>query len=317
MEHQFYLAPLQGFTKVWYRNAFQNALGGADKYFTPFFEEHKSGGFDPRLLPELDTGLNSGTNLIPQVATSDVAFLSKFWLTVTEMGYPEINLNMGCPFPMLVRRHRGGGLMNQPEMVKSLLGGFFEIHPNAKLSVKMRSGLNDTKQGAVVIDVLNLFPLTELIIHPRLVTQQYNGTPDWNAFESIAQKSIHPIVANGDINHFDDWQALSDRFQNISRWMMGRGWLMNPTLASEIKNGLMTRQERLQNLWKFHQTFYALITAQKQMAWQLKNQYLNQFWHYPSQQIENGSRWLRRLKKENRPETYLEYIRQTKDFFTI
>ena len=132
---QFYLAPLQGYTKVWYRHAFHKTIGGAEKYFTPFFEEHRSGGFDPRLLPELDTELNRGIRLIPQIVANEPLFMTKAYKAIQEMGYHEINLNMGCPFPMLVKRNKGGGLMNQPEMVSRMLDSFFSHHPQAQLSV--------------------------------------------------------------------------------------------------------------------------------------------------------------------------------------
>ena len=306
----FYLAPLQGYTKVWYRNAFHSALGGADKYFTPFFEEHRSGGFDPRLLPELDIELNSGMTLIPQVVANEPAFLIKAFEAIHAMGYNEVNLNMGCPFPMLVKRNKGGGLMNQPDMVRPMLDTFFEKYPNALLSVKMRSGLDDTQQGVDMVRLLNNYPLTEVIIHPRLVVQQYKGEPDWDAFDAMAQLCRHPLVANGDINKTIDFELLKNRFPQVQCWMMGRGWLGNPSLAMEIRDGILTEGERLINLMKLHKAFHQLIMSQKQMPWQLQNQLLMQFWYYPALQMENGKRWFRRLGKANKPETYHDYINE-------
>ncbi len=310
MPDQFYLAPLQGYTKVWYRNAFHSALGGADKFFTPFFEEHRSGGFDPRLLPELDIELNSGMTLIPQVVANEPAFLIKAYEAIHAMGYNEVNLNMGCPFPMLVKRSKGGGLMNQPDLVHRILDGFYEQYPNALLSVKMRSGLEDAAQGQAMIGLLNSYPLTEVIIHPRLVVQQYKGEPNWDAFDPMAQLCSHAVVANGDINQVTDFEILKNRFPNVQRWMMGRGWLGNPSLAMEIRDGILTEGERLINLMKLHKAFHQLIMSQKQMPWQLQNQLLVQFWYYPSMQMENGKRWFRRLGKANKPEAYLNYIKE-------
>lgn len=311
MPDQFYLAPLQGYTKVWYRNAFHSAMGGADKYFTPFFEEHRSGGFDPRLLPELDIELNRGMTLIPQVVANEPAFLIKAYEAIHAMGYNEINLNMGCPFPMLVKRSKGGGLMNQPDLVRLMLDTFYEQHPTAQLSVKMRSGLDDTAQGQTMIGLINNYPLTEVIIHPRLVVQQYKGEPDWDAFEAMTQLSNHAVVANGDINQVIDFERLKNRFPNVQCWMMGRGWLGNPSLVKEIQNGILTEGERLINLMNLHKAFHQLIMSQKQMPWQLQNQLLMQFWYYPALQMENGKRWFRRLGKANKPESYSEYIKET------
>lgn len=311
MTDSFYLAPLQGYTKVWYRNAYHNVMGDATKYFTPFFEEHKSGGFDPRLLPELDEELNAGMNLIPQITAADDTFLLKAYKAISEMGYQEVNLNMGCPFPMLVKRNKGGGLMDKPEMVEKMLDGFYNTFPDARLSIKMRSGLDCHSQGVSMAKLLNRFPITELIIHPRLVTQQYKGDPNWDAFEDILQISIHNIVANGDINSTDNFHNLKLRFNNIDKWMMGRGWLTNPSLVKEIKGAKVDETSKKENLLKLHNYFKKLTESQEDLALQYKHQLLVQFWQYPAQQFENGSRWLRKLSKTKDIESYTGMLRNT------
>jgi len=311
MNDSFYLAPLQGFTKVWYRNAYHNAIGDESKCFTPFFEEYKQGGFTPKLFPELDSELNAGINTIPQITANGSEFLSAAYEKMSEMGYGEVNLNMGCPFPMLVKRGKGGGLMDKPQVVEKMLGEFFGSHPDAKLSVKMRGGLDDHSQGVAMAKMLNRFPVTELIVHPRLVVQQYDGVPEWDAFDQIAQISTHTLAANGDINNSDDFDRLKNRFPQIKNWMMGRGWLTNPSLAKELSGTGMTFNAKKADLKKLHDTFLTLITSRPELAWQYRHQLLVQFWHYPSQGFDNGRRWLRRLAKNKDLTAYTNYLQST------
>ncbi len=311
MEDKFYLAPLQGYTKVWYRNAYHHVVGDAEKYFTPFFEEHRSGGFDPRLLPELDAALNMGMNVVPQITASEAPFLIKAYQAVGELGYNEINLNMGCPFPMLVKRYKGGGLMDKPELVEKMLAGFFDAYPDASLSVKMRAGLDDTRQGLAMMRLLDKFPVSEVIIHPRLVTQQYKGTPDWNAFEEMMQQSRHRIVANGDINSCNDFEKLKNRFPEINRWMLGRGWLANPALVKDIRGGCNGGCQESTLLRELFDYFRSLVVAQNSLADQYKHQLLVQFWHYPSQRVENGNRWFRKLTKTKDVDGVADFLNES------
>lgn len=303
-DNLFYLAPLQGFTKIWYRNAFHKAAGGAHCYFTPFFEQHASGGFDPRLLPELDLVLNQGMKLIPQVVANDVAFLGKAYRAFSDMGYAECNLNMGCPFPMLVKRHKAGGLLDQPEVVYRMLDAFFEQFPGARLSVKMRAGLNCAQQGVDMVKILSKFPITELIVHPRLVIQQYKGVPDWDAFAEMVQHTSVPVVLNGDLNSVDDFDRLRHRFPHQTRWMMGRGWLANPNLLHEVQGEAENAPQRRSLVLRIHRQLFHLLSTQPGMPWQLQHQYLVSFWKYPSVQFPDGARKLRRLSKLTKPDAY-------------
>lgn len=57
-----------------------------------------------------------------------------------EKGYQEADINLGCPFPMLARRHNGCGMLPYPEEVKALLSEAIDRHPDIRFSVKLRLG---------------------------------------------------------------------------------------------------------------------------------------------------------------------------------
>ncbi|MBI9062738.1 MAG: tRNA-dihydrouridine synthase family protein [Marinilabiliaceae bacterium] len=307
-----YLAPLQGFTNVFYRKALTLASSQVNKYFTPFFEQGKNTFLDPHEFPELDLRLNSGLNVVPQVATNSPDFFVQFADHVLKLGYSEINLNMGCPFPMLVKRQKGGGLLQYPNMADALISALFEAHPPIQLSVKMRAGLADVREGQEMMSVLNKYPLNEVIIHPRLVTQIYNGEPDWNVFQEMQEACVHPVIGNGDINSRDDWQMLSQRFPDVAGWMIGRGGLRLPVLWDQIsgkdKGGLV------EFLKVLHYHYFELVTSYYS-DWYRSFNYLYSFWKYPLEGVENGKRFFRKLKKHNTPESYQEWLNKLWDFY--
>ena len=301
------MAPIQSYTTVFYRYAHRVTFNAFDKYYTPFFENDKQNGWGPPLMPELDPKLNKASTLIPQTATNEPAFLIRSAKEFAKMGYNEINLNMGCPFPMLVKRKKGAGLMQEPKLVSEILNSFFRQTSDIKLSVKIRLGVTEPDEWQNIIPVLNDFPLSEVIIHPRTAKQKYGGKVNWNEFEKIIAVCKHPVTGNGDINSKHDSIVLQTRFTNISSWMIGRGALADPFLPGELKGINYSQQQKKELFIEFHDT-YLNIVKQHFPNWNHSFNYIRNFWYYPLQNIENGQRYYKRLKKYLRVEEYNEWI---------
>jgi len=308
---QIYLAPLQGYTNVFYRKALNEVYSGVEKYFTPFFEEGKGSFTDPEMIPELDKNLNSGSYLVPQIATNNIRFLIAFSKKIKELGYEELNINMGCPFPMLVKRKRGGGMLADSDSVEQLLVEFFQQDIGLKLSVKIRTGLTEVNQGLEMLAVLNQFPLQEIIVHPRLVTQKYKGHPNWDDFDMMLKATSVPMVANGDIVCKNDMEELSKKYPDIKAVMIGRGILSNPgSILLENKENTVDR------FMQFHQVYYDLVQSNT-LNWNQSFNYFSDFWFYPLIKTMEGKRYFRKLKKHNHPDLYQVWLNGVTDYIHI
>jgi tRNA-dihydrouridine synthase B len=103
--------------------------------------------------------------------------------TLVDMGYREINWNLGCPFPMVAKKYRGSGLLPHPDridrMLDKTLDGF-----SGKLSIKTRLGRFSSDEMDRLIPVFNRYPLNRVIVHPRTGVQMYAGSVDLKAFEA-------------------------------------------------------------------------------------------------------------------------------------
>jgi tRNA-dihydrouridine synthase B len=232
---QLALAPLQGVTEYPFRNAWQKHFVGLDEAFSPFIPAVT--GLKVKrchvkdVLPEHQSG---GMQIVPQILTNTGAGLRRMADALAALGYKEINLNMGCPSATVVRKGRGCGLMPFPDKVRQMVDeGMAETE--VKLSVKLRLGMFQPEEIFRMIEVLNAFPLSRLIIHPRLGSWNYDGEPDLNLFEQALALSAHPVVYNGDINHLSFFRHLRGRFPSLTMWMVGRGVLMNPFLPGMMK----------------------------------------------------------------------------------
>ena len=229
------LGPFQGITDAPFRNVFKRHFGGVDKFYTPFFTGiHKEDHAKNLQGEEIDPSCNDVETLTPQILSTDAEEILRFAKQCQQLGYKEINLNMGCPFPRVANKKRGSGLLPYPDKVEAMLERVFE-EIDVKFSVKCRLGYFDPNEIDAIIPVFNKYPLSELIIHPRIGKQLYKGEADVERFRALMPLVKAPLVYNGDIVSVESFQRISEAVRPVDQFMLGRGLLANPFLAEEIK----------------------------------------------------------------------------------
>ena len=229
------LGPFQGITDAPFRNVFKRHFGGIDKYYTPFFTGiHKEDHAKNLQGEEIDPRYNDAETLTPQILSTDAEEILRFAKQCKQLGYKEINLNMGCPFPRVANKKRGCGLLPYPDKVEAMLERVFE-EIEMKFSVKCRLGYFDPDEIDAIIPIFNKFPLSELIIHPRIGKQLYKGEADVQRFAELIPTIKAPLVYNGDIVSVESFERIQETVKPVNEFMLGRGILSNPFLAEEIR----------------------------------------------------------------------------------
>lgn len=229
------LGPFQGITDAPFRNVFKRHFGGVDKYYTPFFTGiHKEEHAKNLQGEEIDPQCNDVETLTPQILSTDAEEILRFAKQCQQLGYKEINLNMGCPFPRVANKKRGSGLLPYPDKVEAMLERIFD-GIDIKFSVKCRLGYFNPEEIDAIIPIFNKYPLSELIIHPRIGKQLYKGEADVERFKTLIPYINAPLVYNGDIVSVESFERIREMVQPVNQFMLGRGILTNPFLAEEIK----------------------------------------------------------------------------------
>ncbi len=235
------LAPMQGLTEVLFRRVYEECFPGAiDMSISPFLSlthnlESAKSGIRSSLLDDVLPENNVGSiPVIPQILGKEPDEFITLGNRLYELGYREINWNMGCPMRKVAAKHRGSGILPYPDEVRAILD---KVLPVLKptMSVKIRLGLKDKSEIFRLVPVLNDYPLTSVTIHPRLGRQQYGGQPDLDTFGEVLPLLNHPVVYNGDIVTAADARQIRERFPLVTDLMIGRGVLYNPALPLEIK----------------------------------------------------------------------------------
>jgi tRNA-dihydrouridine synthase B len=287
------LAPIRGITDCHFRSLFHEHFPGFDSAIAPFINPQRHSSFNPKQLKDVIPEANRVLPVIPQLLHTDAQDFLFVAHRLAELGYKEINWNLGCPAPMVTIKHRGSGLLPFPEQILSFLDRVIPELP-VNLSIKTRLGYEDKDELLSLLPHLNDYPLTEIIIHGRLGKQLYRGESDPEAFGRCLEHTRHSIVYNGDIDSVEKFKDLQIQFPKVNKWMIGRGVLANPFLAGEIK-GLQT-DDRLQRLENFHRDLYdsykELLSGPSHLLGRMK-----QLWTYLSFSFPPQQKSWKKIKK--------------------
>ena len=228
------MAPIRGITDAAYRQAFSRCFGGFDHAVAPFIQLRQGHSLRPGERLQMALENNRELRVIPQVLTNNAATFTAGLRELHELGHDEVNWNLGCPYTTVAGRGRGAGLMPHPDRIDAILDQGLNGCP-VRLSVKLRLGYKNPDEYSAVLEVLNRYPLTEVILHPRTASQMYGGAVDVGR-ASVAQKACkHPFVFNGDINTPGKFCELRRQLPMVERWMIGRGALACPFLPAVLK----------------------------------------------------------------------------------
>ena len=232
------LAPMQGLTELMFRKVYHTCFPGAlDLAISPFLSLTHGNLADAwkkidDVLPEAN---QDSIPVIPQILGKEPVEFVELANRLHEIGYSEVNWNIGCPMRRVTAKHRGSGILPFPDEVRSILD---YIMPRLRpaLSVKMRLGLHSPDEIFNLIPILNDYPLLNITIHPRTGKQQYSGQVDLDTFEQTLPLLKHQVIYNGDLCTVADFRRLRQRFPKIQHYMIGRGILYDPLLPLKIKN---------------------------------------------------------------------------------
>jgi len=156
-------------------------FSGVDKYYSPFIAPDSTGRFKLSHLRGLLPESNVGIKLIPQILANDPLAFLKVAEQVSELGYDEVNLNAGCPSGTVVSKRKGSGMLGDLDAYERFLDTIFD-GVKIKVSIKTRMGLNSTAEFPALCELYNRYPISLLIIHPRVREQFYKGKPDTECF---------------------------------------------------------------------------------------------------------------------------------------
>ena len=289
-------SPLQGFTDFRFRNAINKYFGGIDTYYSPYIRLNGKlvikPSYERDLLPENNVGLK----VIPQIITNDAdefLFVAKY---VKNLGYKELNWNLGCPYPMVTKSGMGSGLICNPMKINHILD---RVHSESDIivSMKMRLGYDTTEEILDVLPILDTYPIKNIAIHARIGKQLYKGGVHLDAFQQCIDNTKHKLYYNGDIKSVTKFREMQERFPTINHWMIGRGLISDPFLPSMIRQNTLEYPKNKMELFRaFHDTLYGIYSESLSGSTHLLLK-MYHLWEYFAVTFSNPHKVLKKIKK--------------------
>jgi len=284
---KYYFAPLEGLTDRIYRQLHHEYFPGADRYYLPFLSPTVHRALTPREAKELPPADTLGYRAVPQLLTKNAADFLWMAQVCKDLGYEEVNLNLGCPSGTVTAKGKGSGMLRDPDALDSFL---YEICKDAPLpiSLKTRLGFSDPGEFGVLLQIFNRYPICRLIIHPRVRAEFYKGAVHMACFDLAYAHSKAPLCYNGDIRTLEDARHIASRYPQLQSVMIGRGLIGDP--------GMLSGGTDMGTLAQFHT---ALLDAYTQGFGGIRNAMfrMKEHWSYLLPNFSNSEKLGKRLRK--------------------
>ena len=310
MTYKLISSPLQGFTDFKFRNTFNKHFGGIDTFYAPYIRlndnmEMKSSKFRD-VLPEN----NLVDELVPQVLTNDADEFLLVAKDVQQLGYNELNWNLGCPSPTVVKRELGSGLLPHAHKIDDILNRVYS-ESDIQVSIKMRLGFDNSEEIFKILPVLEKYPIKNIAIHARIGKQMYKGNVDLETFSRCIGSTKHELIYNGDINSVTRFDEMQNKFPEISTWMLGRGIIADPFLPQLIQSRTTSYPEDANMMFKnFHDELFGVYSEALSGPSHLLTKMFH-FWEYFSMSFTNSHKVLKKFKKAGSLNAYNSAVSET------
>jgi tRNA-dihydrouridine synthase len=228
------LAPMQEVTDgaFW---TLVHRYGGADVYWTEYFRVHADSTPEKRILHAIATN-TTGRPVIAQMIGNDIPALVRTARLLQQYPIAAVDLNLGCPAPIVYRKRAGGGLLREPGHVDAILGALRDA-VQIRFTVKTRLGFDSDEEFDRLLPVFAKHSLDALTVHARTVAQLYRLPVHYGRIRQAATAMPCPVIANGHVH--DAAQAQQVLAATGARGLMiGRGAIRNPWLFEQIRRQL-------------------------------------------------------------------------------
>ena len=230
------LAPMQDITDLPFWRV-MTRYGGPDVYYTEYFRVHRDSRPEKHILPSIDEN-PTGKPVIAQMIGQDLEALRRTALELQKRKIAGIDINFGCPAPIVCKKDAGGGLLRHPEKMDDILR---EVRAavHLRFTVKTRIGFDSPDEFPALLDLFRRHPIDALTVHGRTVREMYKPVLHHDAIERAARLMPCPVFANGNVRDVESARHMVET-TGARGLMIGRGAIRNPWLFNQIREAWTT-----------------------------------------------------------------------------
>jgi tRNA-dihydrouridine synthase B len=225
------LAPMQGVTDLPFLKLIAG-YGGADVYVTEYFRVYATSRLDKHILKSV-TENPTGQPVIAQMIGNDIPALVRTARELEQYPVAAVDLNLGCPAPVVYRKGAGGGLLREPKCVDAILGALRDA-VRGRFTVKTRIGFDSAEVFPELLPIFAKHSLDLLTVHARTVKEMYRSEVHYDFIAHAVAVLRCPVLANGNVYSA---QKAADVLKSTGArgLMIGRGVIRNPWLFRQFR----------------------------------------------------------------------------------
>lgn len=238
------LAPMQDVTDLAFMRTLCRVGSLPDLFITAYFRSTRTtcamAENNLRCIESNETGVP----IVAQLAGSEAAALCRDAESLLQLPVAGINLNAGCPSPLVNRHGAGAGLLREPENFLCIMKSLRQVVPAGKFSVKCRLGWAEPEEFHQLLPLLEAGGADEVMVHARTRQQLYGGTPHRQYVAQAVCSLSCPVWANGDIATPADANAWVQE-TGATGLLIGRGAVRNPYIFRMLRGGAAPSKEEM------------------------------------------------------------------------
>ncbi len=226
------LAPMQDVTDLPFMRVLSRRWA-PDWFVTEYFRVHPDSRLDRYILRSIDEN-ETGRPVFAQMIGRDLPNLIRTARELAEHPIVGIDLNLGCPAPIVCRKDAGGGLLRSPDTVDRLIGELRAAIPG-RFTVKTRVGFQTPEEFCRLLEIFRSHAIDGLTIHGRTVADGYRTPVHAGCVARAVSEMPCPVIANGsvvDVETARAWLALTA----ARGLMIGRGAIRNPWIFRQLRD---------------------------------------------------------------------------------
>jgi tRNA-dihydrouridine synthase B len=225
------LAPMQDITDLPFWRLLAK-YGGPDVYYTEYFRVHAESRLQRDILRSI-TENPTGKPAIAQMIGNDVEALVRTASELQKYPVAGVDLNLGCPAPIVYRKCAGGGLLREPDRVDAILRALRNA-VGVKFTVKTRLGFDSMDLFDRFLAIFQKCSPDLLTVHGRTVKEMYGPVVHYQHIARAVQIVTCPVLANGNVDSPQTAEFVL-KTTGAAGLMIGRGAIRNPWIFDQIR----------------------------------------------------------------------------------
>lgn len=249
------LAPMQDVTDLPFMRVIARR-GAPDWFVTEYFRVHPDSRLNRYILRSISEN-QTGKPVFAQMIGRDLPHLIRSAKELAEYPIAGIDLNLGCPAPIVCKKDAGGGLLRNPDAVHDLIGGLRDAIPG-RFTVKTRVGYHSPDEFPRLLEIFRSHAIDGLTIHGRTVMERYQTPVHPDEVRTAVEAMPCPVIANGNVVDVETGLSYLEKTR-AAGLMIGRGAIRNPWIFSQLLSsftGDPTPRPTYRDLWDYVRELY-------------------------------------------------------------